>query len=243
LIPRRAGIAALVGALLCGSLAFWSLPRAPNYLAADTATFVAVFSPPPAEDSPRTRSELDELLALQSARTATAREAARADRKKDIRRFYAALGLDPTADASLAPLQILADRVEDDLGPYVRAAKHRFSRRRPYVIESRLEPCIGDVADDLSYPSGHATYGYVMGLMLADMVPERRAALLERAEIYARQRMVCGVHYASDIAAGRVGAEWLMRELYRVPEFRSAQARAAEALRAALRLPPRRPGD
>ena len=71
-------------------------------------------------------------------------------------------------------LNDLAEQVEDDVRPYVRAAKYRFLRLRPYEIEPRIQPCIDDVRGDLSYPSGHSTYGYVMALMLSDMVPERR---------------------------------------------------------------------
>ena len=96
--------------------------------------------------------------------------------------------------------------MEDDIRPYVRAAKDRFRRLRPYEIEPRLEPCIDDVRGDLSYPSGHATYGYVMAYLLRDMVPERRTQLLARADEFARQRMVCGVHFTSDLEAGRIGA-------------------------------------
>jgi acid phosphatase (class A) len=69
------------------------------------------------------------------------------------------------------------------------------------------------------------------------MVPERRQALLARADEFARQRMVCGVHFASDIAAGRVAAEWLVRELDQQPGYRSEKAETTAVLRAALKLP------
>jgi acid phosphatase (class A) len=116
----------------------------------------------------------------------------------------------------------------------VRAAKRTFRRPRPYVADSTLTPCIRDVQDDLSYPSGHASYGYVMAYLLADMVPERRAALLERAGEFARQRMVCSVHYPSDLEAGRIAAEWLARRFHANPAYREDAAAAARELRAAL---------
>lgn len=204
---------------------------------------MAQFVPPSASDSPQTRAELDELLALQTARTPAALAAARADRKKDIRQFYGALGIDPVNDASLGPLRDFMDRVESDVSIYVRAAKLRFARSRPYVIEPRLKPCTGDVADNQSYPSGHSSYGYVAALVLADMVPERRQALLARADEFAHQRMVCGVHFASDIAAGRVAAEWLLPEFAKSDGYRAGEQEGARVLRAALVLPPALPGS
>jgi acid phosphatase (class A) len=134
-------------------------------------------------------------------------------------------------------------RIETDVSLYVRDAKHRFVRPRPYVIEARLKPCIEDVADNESYPSGHATYGYVIALVLAEMVPERRVALLARADEFGHHRMTCGVHFASDVAAGRSGAEWLVRELDKDPGYRTARSKATETLRAALKLPSAPPGS
>ncbi|MEJ0087754.1 MAG: phosphatase PAP2 family protein [Pseudomonadota bacterium] len=219
----------------------WWADRTPHFLPEDSSAFVALFAPPGASDSRQTRAELDELLALQAARTPATFEAARADRKKDIRQFYGALGIDSSNDSSLDVLRDFVERVETDVSIYVRAAKLRFARQRPYVIESRLKPCTAGLADDQSYPSGHASYGYVAALVLADMAPERRQALLARADDFAHQRMVCGVHYASDIAAGRLAAEWLVREFAKDADYRAAETRAAAVLRAALKLPPASP--
>jgi acid phosphatase (class A) len=92
------------------------------------------------------------------------------------------------------------------------------------------------VRRDLSYPSGHATYGYLMAYLLSDMVPERRAQLLERAREFARQRMLCGVHFPSDIEAGRLSAVWLAQQFRRNPDYRAAAVPAARELRTALGL-------
>lgn len=188
------------------------------------------------------RHELDELLEMQRVRTPAQVAAAQADRKKDVARFYAALGLDPAHAPALPKLQAFTDDVEADIGPYVRAVKDRFRRLRPYEIEPKLEPCIGDVAGDLSYPSGHATYGYLMGYLLSELVPERRDIIMRRADEFARQRMMCGVHFRSDLEAGRRGAELLFEEMHGSRAYgRDATAAMAE-LRAALKLPSRTTG-
>lgn len=217
---------------------WWHDDRATRFLPSDTSAFVATFAAPSPAGSPETRRELDELLAIQARRSAADVAAAQADRKTEISRFYAALGLDPRNPPALPRLARLAERVEDDVRIYVRAAKDHFRRLRPYEIEPRLEPCIENVKGDLSYPSGHAAFAWALYFLLKDMVPERRTELEARTREYARQRMVCGVHFPSDLEAGRLAASRVMDAMSRVPRFREEFRAAAQELRAALRLPP-----
>ena len=231
--------ASLALLLALGGGWWWYDDQVPRFLPADTTAFVATFSAPPAADSAQTRSELAELLMLQEARNAAEVEASRADRKKNLTRFYDALGL-ASPHSPLPRTERLAERVEDDVSLYVRAAKKHFRRLRPYVVEPRLEPCVGNVQGDLSYPSGHSAYGWSMAYLLTRLVPERKEALEIRAREFARQRLVCGVHFPSDLDAGRQAAEWLLDALDRQPEFQREAAEAADELRAALKLPARR---
>lgn len=223
--------------LLAGIAWRWHDDRSTRFLPDDTSAFVAQFTAPPAANSAATRAELDELLALQAARSPADMAAAQADRKTEITRFYGALGLDAADPPELPNVERLAGRVEDDVRIYVRTAKHHFRRLRPYEIEPRLEPCIRNVQDDLSYPSGHAAFAWAMAGTLSDLVPERRAALEARAAEYARQRMVCGVHFASDLAAGKQAAEWLMHSIRMQMKYSRESATASVELREALRLP------
>jgi len=233
----------LAGALLlvfiAGGGAWWSQHTTFRYLSGETEDFVERFGPPPAAGSAEMRRELDELLELQRRRTPAQVAAARADRKKDVSRFLAALGLDPAHGPPLPALRKFTDTAESDIRPYVRAVKDKYRRLRPYEIEPKLGPCIGDVADDLSYPSGHATYAFVMGALLSELVPERRTALIRRAEEFARQRLVCGVHFPSDIEAGRRGAEFLVGKMHESAVFGRDENAARTELRATLKLPPR----
>ena len=225
---------ALVFALLAGC---WHQRDAdPHFLSSSPAQFAAQFAPPPAPESAATRTELDELLTMQASRTAGQVQAARADRKTRVERFYGALGIDLGAPPPLPRLRRLAERVEDDVRLHVRAVKRRYLRLRPHEIEPRLEPCIRDVQADQSYPSGHAAFGYAMAYLLAQLVPERRAELEARAAEFARQRMVCGVHFRSDLEAGRLAAQRLLAEMQRSPAFRAEQAAATAELRGALGL-------
>jgi acid phosphatase (class A) len=235
------GAGVLVMAAITAGLWYWQQDGSTRYLPEVPVTFPERFAPPPSRESPETRRELDELLKLQSRRTAADVAAARADRKTEIARFYGALGLDERRPPDLPRLERLAERVEDDVRLHVRAVKERHRRLRPYEIEPRLEPCIDDVAGDLSYPSGHAAFAWSMAYLLSDLVPERRAALEARAAEFAHQRMVCGVHFPSDLEAGRQAAARLREELRANPRFLAEVEVARAELRAALNLPDGRP--
>ena len=231
-------LAAIVATLaMAGAIHWWIQHDHHTYLSGDTTDYVSLFGAPPAPDSAATRAELDELLGLQQTRSDADVSAARADRKTEVRRFYTALGFPAEANPDLPLLRALAETVEDDTRPYVRAAKDKFRRLRPYEIEPRLKPCIDNVRGDLSYPSGHASYGYVTAYLLRELVPERTDQLMARADDFARQRMVCGVHFRSDIEAGRHGAQWLIFALDASPEFRADADAARAEVRAALHLP------
>jgi acid phosphatase (class A) len=229
-------------ALLSGGAWWWHDDRATRFLPADTATFVTRFAAPPAPESPRARAELDQLLELQQGRSPEDVAAARADRKTEVARFYGALGFEGEVP-DLPRVEELAERVEDDVRIYVRAVKDHFRRLRPYEIEPRLSPCIDDVRGDLSYPSGHAAFSHAMYQLLTSMVPERAEALARRADVFARQRMVCGVHFPSDLEAGKLAAQYVMDALASSPEYRTELAGATAELRTALRLPQLPPGS
>ena len=71
-----------------------------------------------------------------------------------------------------------------------------------------------------SYTWPAAAYAWTAAYLLADMIPGRRSALLARAAEFSQQRSVCGVHYRSDLEAGRLAGEWLAHRF--LQEFRAA---------------------
>jgi acid phosphatase (class A) len=87
-----------------------------------------------------------------------------------------------------------------------------------------------------SYPSGHALTGYLEGLTLAEMVPEKRDEILVRADDYAHNRLVCGVHHASDVEASRRVAYVVFGYMLATPRFQSDLAAAKAETRAKLGL-------
>ena len=105
------------------------------------------------------------------------------------------------------------------------------------ALDAHIEPCLEPIVNS-AYPSGHATWVFMAAVLLADMVPERRAAIWSRAEDFARQRMVGGVHYRSDIDAGRIAGPVVASFMLASPKYRANAAVAAADLRGVLKLPP-----
>ena len=56
-------------------------------------------------------------------------------------------------------------------------------------------------AKTFSYPSGHSTRGYMFGLVLCTVMPEKTSDILDRAQYYAYNRVICGHHWKSDTDA------------------------------------------
>ena len=219
-------------------------PLAPQSAAGDTAHCVDAHSldlrrilpPPPAVGSPRARAELDELLRIQAQRTPGEAELARRDAVRSIFRFADALGDPPGFEAGRLPRTVALFRhIDIDETAVLGPAKRDFARPRPFAVEARLAPVVARPMSE-SYPSGHSTWAYATALVLADMVPERRARLLARADQYARNRTVAGVHYPSDVEAGRLAGTTIAALLFTCPAFEREEAGARQELRAALRL-------
>jgi acid phosphatase (class A) len=88
-----------------------------------------------------------------------------------------------------------------------------------------------------SYPSGHTTYGTLCAILLADMVPEKRAELFARGRDFGHSRLVVGAHYPSDVEAGRITGTVAATLLMQNAKFQHDFALARASLRRAMGLP------
>lgn len=113
------------------------------------------------------------------------------------------------------------DSIGEETLAAVRIAKGKFVRPRPYEADSTLEPCINrSKTVSRSYPSGHTAYAYVYALFMAEIMPQHRSEFMNRAEEIGKSRILGGVHYPSDVAAGRVLAEALFEQFMQSKLFR-----------------------
>jgi acid phosphatase (class A) len=114
-------------------------------------------------------------------------------------------------------------------------AKDVWKRPRPHLYSDLVHPAV-PMSKSGSYPSGHATVGTLMGIELANMLPEKRAAIMGRAWEFAHNRVVGGIHYPSDIEMGRVTGTVIAQTISTHPDFAQEFEAAKAELRAALGL-------
>jgi acid phosphatase (class A) len=110
-------------------------------------------------------------------------------------------------------------------------------RRRPFMDFPNLPKCtlvFEALGTTGSYPSGHAITGWLWGSVLAETAPDFADALLARAMAFGDSRVVCGFHYPSDIAAGRLAAAALLARLHGDPRFLADLAQAKKEVAALL---------
>lgn len=203
------------------------------------ALHALVLPPPPAEGSAIDRDDVAAALARQQV-DAQRRQQAELDGGLLYDRFAEALG-QPIRRDTLPALLLLLNRAEKQVGAPAFAAKDLYRRPRPYqrlelgqvcgrTGTSKPDP---DASKRTSYPSGHSAYGWTAALVLARVAPDKAGALLQRASDYAESRVICGMHFPSDVEAGRQLATAVVAQLDQLPEFQRDLARARAELAAA----------
>jgi len=73
-----------------------------------------------------------------------------------------------------------------------------------------------------------------MGILLANMVPEKKTEIFKRSWAYAQNRVIGGVHYRSNIEAGRISGTVIAAMLMKDKNFAQDFAAAKAELRTAL---------
>ncbi len=211
-------------------------PKAAYYIDPAVLDLPALIPDPPAVDSPANKAELVELHRIEQSRTPAQVAAARADEdEEDMFAYKSVLGADFTADG-LPITAELGVHVKNEQSVAGGALKAVFARPRPYQTDKTLHPVCALTMSANSYPSGHALTGYLEGFTLAEIVPEKRAEILARADDHAHNRLVCGVHYPSDIEASRRVALVVFGYMMATPKFQSDLAAAKAETRAKLGL-------
>lgn len=152
-----------------------------------------------------------------------------------LKTFSCAVGVELTPQ-NAPKLNGLLSRVGLDAGRQVAAGKDVFSRKRPYLIDEGqiCVPKSESLDRSPDYPSGHATWGWAIGLILAELAPDKATPILARGRQFGESRVVCGVHSVSAVEAGRTNGGALVATLHGDTQFR-ADMEAARVELAALR--------
>ena len=192
--------------------------------------FVKLLPAPPRANSQEDKAEMDVVLRVQETRTPAEVDRAVAEAKLKMIAFTPVIG--PWFTKENLPLTAkLIKNAEKDSKFFSGAAKVKFARLRP-PHDPRVKAKI-DEAEEPSYPSGHATRGLLFASILAELDPEQRAALMDRGREIGWDRVIAGVHYPSDIIAGRTLGQALFAAMSANPDFQRDLAAAKDEFAAA----------
>ena len=97
--------------------------------------------------------------------------------------------------------------------------------------------------NDGSYPSGHSAIGWGWALLLTEIIPDRTDAILARGRAFGHSRVICNVHWQSDIDAGKLIAAATVARLHADPAFRADLEAARSEVAAARSAGSAPPGD
>jgi acid phosphatase (class A) len=150
--------------------------------------------------------------------------------------FSCALGIAVTENGT-PHLYMLLRRTLADAGLSTYTAKDRYQRSRPFMANGQATCTPEEEAHlrkDGSYPSGHTAIGWAWALVLAEVAPDRADAVLARGRAFGESRLVCNVHWYSDVAEGRFMGAAAVARLHADPGFR-VELDAAKAEFAAAR--------
>jgi acid phosphatase (class A) len=235
---NRRILAASLALLLSVSVPVW---------AADPKVYVdkIAYEAPAAPSDPEVlRMDLAMVRAVQAAPGSLAwQEAdgdARAYEASDIaRKFEDAVRAPLTGDGHKILIDVL-NRAQTEDSKFVSAAKKANPRNRPYVGNDDIHPCnLEHIKENESYPSGHSARGYLTGLILAEVYPEKANQILARGARYGDNRVVCGVHHPIDVQQGRMVAISYFSALKQSEAFKSDFACVANEAKVAAKVEPK----
>lgn len=201
--------------------------RAAGYLAgAAVPDLIRVLPTAPAPDSPRDIADREIFKSTRALQDSPRWKLAQNDDNLStaglLADFRCATGLALSAENTPVLAGMLA-RVAADAGTSTGPAKDYFHRKRPFLVDKgpvciSISPAFEKTFD---YPSGHTTLGWAVGLILAQIDPAEASAILTRARAFGESRVVCGVHNASAVEAGRVAGAALVAALNANEGFRA----------------------
>jgi len=196
------------------------------FLTSEQFDFDSVIGKPPADDSPQHTAEVDQMLAMQEHRTSDEIARCKSEEKVDPFIFREVLG-DFFNPKNLPITTQLFTEITEESTQIARAAKDKYNRVRPPIADKRIHPCVS-LENSPSYPSGHATRGVVWATLLSEIFPDKRDALMARGKLIGQDRVIGGMHYPSDVAAGQKLGAAIAKKLLENDQFKAQFEKAKE---------------
>jgi len=207
---------------------------------------IALVPPPPAEGS--IAYELDKEITRNSfslrgsPRWDFAAESLSALKPDTINAFYCSLNAQIT-EQETPYLYALLFRTIDDIDFTDTAAKYKYNRPRPFVVNNEPKCIKQQTHKYKSYPAGGSSWA--MALILSEIAPEKSDDILARGRAFGQDSVICNIRWQSDVNEGRVLGSIVVARLHALPEFQAyiAAAKAELASVWAKDLPPIRDCD
>ena len=246
---RSTSLATWAALLACVALSPWHCAvgqsKVSGYLDVDERPdSLLIVPPPPRAGTAAQEADMEAYRALRTLRDTPRWQLATADANVTFPQaastFSCALGV-VISRAHTPHLYELLQRVLIDAGQSTARAKDAYARQRPSTVYDAPICVPGDAAAlrrSGSYPSGHAAAGWAWALILAELAPERAGPVLRRGYEFGLSRAVCGVHWISDVDAGRTVGAAAVARLHAEPAFRADLERARAEIARALRTAP-----
>lgn len=202
-------------------------PAGEGYLSdAELQALVATIPAPPAPGSMRALEDIersDRFRTLEdSDRWLLATAHAEIRPPLALQHFDCALGV-RLGSAETPVLNRMMGRLFHDVDAVAEAIKALHKRPRPVAVDPARRACqtVSDASRaSSSYPSGTSALATAYGETLVVMAPDRGAAVRSIARSIGESRLVCAMHWPSDVAEGEtVGFAVFARIASSVPAF------------------------
>lgn len=195
-----------------------------GYLSLDSLPKIHELIPPPPEAGSAALAYDNEVSKKYLVLEGTSRwQLATKDANQVGEAFSCALNA-PITEKDTPLLYMLLRRVCIDAGFATSQTKQKYKRPRPFIVNN--EPiCTPEFKEWLrvngSYPSGHTACGWACALILTEIAPEYSDAILARGRAFGQSRVVCNVHWQSDVVEGRFVGAAVVARLHAEPAFRA----------------------
>lgn len=226
--PARITLALL---LLCTAPVFAKAPTQLIYLTPGSVNVETLLPPPPTPGSPANNADIRAVLAHQHSRNAIQVLRARSEVNLSPAAFDDVLGPWFTA-ANLPHTFTLLNNASHDSEAISQSAKNLWNRPRPPYQDLNVNPVV-QVPTTPSYPSGHSTRAALWASILSELAPDAKQTLLARGAQIGQDRVIAGVHFPSDVAAGQLLGHTIAARLLATPKFQHDLAIARPEFNAA----------
>jgi acid phosphatase (class A) len=201
------------------------------YLATEELDTTFFMAPTPSAEA--SRKEVQIVVDLQAKRTEQQLARCMADIKQSVFRFADVVGENFTTE-KLPKATVFFHRVYRTESGFNKQGKTKWERPRPPAFDERVKPI--EKLDNAAYPSGHSAFAYLTAIVLADIVPEKRDAIFARAIEFGNCRVLGGMHFPTDVEAGRQMAAMVAVLMYKNPAFQKDLEDARAEVRPVLGL-------